>query len=125
MLSGLDAIDWESLEHAYGAAGDFPELLRTIASGSTDDVHEGLDALVGAGWHQGGIWPAMVAAVPFLVEIALEPTATGRAPVVALLAGLAEEDAKGIDAVAAHAPQLMPLLADADPRVREYAACLL
>ena len=51
MLSDLDAVDWGSLEHAYGAAGDFPELLRTIASGSTDDVHEAIDALVGAGWH--------------------------------------------------------------------------
>lgn len=33
MLEGLDAIDWTSLEHAYGDASDVPDLLRDLAEG--------------------------------------------------------------------------------------------
>jgi len=36
MLEGIDEVGWAKLSHAYGKAGDVPELLRGVAAGSAD-----------------------------------------------------------------------------------------
>ena len=81
-LDGLDGIDWASLRHAYGSAEDVPELLRRVASGDGDEggggdgsgggaeAAEALNELWGTIWHQGSVYSATVAAVPYLAKIA-------------------------------------------------------
>jgi hypothetical protein len=49
MLEGLGAIDWTSLEHAYGGASDVPDLLHDLADGR----ERAFDALWGNAFHQG------------------------------------------------------------------------
>lgn len=73
MLEGLDTIDWSALTHAHGSAADVPELLRSLLSEVPDvrlqacaDLHETI-------WHQGTVYPASAAAIPFLFELLTQP----------------------------------------------------
>ena len=63
---GLDRMPWGSLTHAYGVASDLPALLADLAdpSGCAEACAE-LDMRI---VHQGGIYPATVAAVPILID---------------------------------------------------------
>jgi hypothetical protein len=84
-LDGLDAIDWGKLTHAYGPALDVPIDLRRLAG--TDRKRRG--AALGQLWaslcHQGTIYDATAAAVPFLVKIAAHPAFPERGDVLELL----------------------------------------
>ena len=85
MLEGLDRVDWSSLEHAYGPAGDVPDLLRLLLDDAERD--DALHALYGNIFHQSTRYPATPHAVPFLVEI-FNDTSLGddlREPVLGLL----------------------------------------
>jgi hypothetical protein len=73
MLDGLDAVDWSALEHAYGAATDLPELLRQAATESAEEAEEALRELYGCIMHQGTVYPATAAAVPFLDIVLAAP----------------------------------------------------
>lgn len=75
MLDDLDATDWPSLTHAHGPATDVPELLRSLLSSEADvrmracaELHEKI-------WHQGTVYPASAAAIPFLFELLTHPGA--------------------------------------------------
>ncbi|MFD0265101.1 hypothetical protein ACFVGY_00685 [Streptomyces sp. NPDC127106] len=131
MLDGIDDIDWAALEHAYGTADDVPELLR--AAGSADPrVRDGaLDELFSSLCHQGSVYSATAAAVPFLARLALDGPGD-RLGLLWLLHGAA--DGAGPEwrqvrrAVAAALPPLLALAADADRSVRRtmvwiIAAC--
>jgi hypothetical protein len=89
MLEGLDQIPWDTLEHAYGPAGDVPEQLRALTSADAEAREEALYALYGNIWHQGTVYAATAPAVPFLVEIALSPAVEGRKEVLDLLYAIA------------------------------------
>lgn len=69
MLEGLDAIDWRSLRHAHGPAADVPRLLRSLASEDADPWMEAGADLYETIWHQGTVYTASAAAVPFLFEL--------------------------------------------------------
>ena len=69
MLEGLDEVSWADLSHAYGSADDVPVLLRRAGSGG-DEARAAIGDLYGKVFHQGTVYPATVAAVPFLVELA-------------------------------------------------------
>ncbi|MFI0937375.1 HEAT repeat domain-containing protein [Streptomyces sp. NPDC021020] len=125
VLAGLDAHPWSAVDHAYGPAGDLPELLRTFAEGG-GGAEEALDELYGSIVHQGTVYAASADAAPYLARIA----ASGRQTVDALrlLGCLAEsEDEYGVEpgtvraAVAAQLPLLVALLSDGDPAVRQAA----
>ena len=73
MLEGLDAIDWSSLTHAHGPATDVPELLRSLLSEDPDVRLQALAELVEKIWHQGTVYPASAAAIPFLFELLTHP----------------------------------------------------
>ncbi|GLY74583.1 hypothetical protein [Actinoallomurus iriomotensis] len=130
MLDGLDDVAWSELGHAYGDAGDVPDLLRRAAAGG-DEAGEALAELYGCVFHQGTVYSATVAAVPFLTELARcapEP----RDEFVWLLGMLSDPHhayGSAFDAVraaiAAHADVLPPLLGDPDPQVRAAAAYAL
>lgn len=79
MLDGLDDVAWGELEHAYGRADNIPVLLRRLAFGdpqALDDFRFADDGLV----HQGCVYPATAAAVPFLVERCPNPDPTAAKP---------------------------------------------
>jgi hypothetical protein len=129
MLEGLDDPPWGALEHAYGTADDIPEVIRAVASVDEDEADAAIDELFGAVVHQGTVYSATVAAVPFIAELAVAPEVHHRSTLVYLL-GATSDPAKAygaeVDAVrgavTAQVPRLLPLLADPDPRVRESAA---
>ncbi|MFF3941485.1 HEAT repeat domain-containing protein [Streptomyces phaeofaciens] len=121
----LDTVDWPSLHHAYGDAHDVPDWIHAVHGDDADRADKALEALFGSVLHQGSVYPATVAAVPFLAHAAVHAV-HGRADVLAFLAGAAghgpepqpgaEED--GCARVAAEVPGLLRLLTDDDPRVR-------
>jgi len=69
MLAGLDEVEWATLSHAFGPAVDVPALLRSIDSGGSD-ADAAIYELFGNIWHQGTIYEATAASVPFVGELA-------------------------------------------------------
>ena len=69
MLEGLEHVDWDRLEHAYGGAGDVPGLLRDLTSRRRRRRARALDQLFGNIHHQGTVYSATAPAVPFLAEL--------------------------------------------------------
>ena len=63
-------IDWNMLTHAYGLADDVPARLEQIHSfpAETDWQSEPWFSLWSALYHQGNIYSASLAAVPFIVS---------------------------------------------------------
>jgi len=90
MLEGLDTIDWESLKHAYGEATDVPSLLRALLSPDAKVREETIYGLFGNIWHQGTVYPATAAAVPFLYELIAAPDVQDKANIAHLLASIAD-----------------------------------
>lgn len=86
MLEGLSSIDWDSLKHAYGPAGDVPEAIRDLASDDAQVRNEASHELFGNIYHQGTVYEATAHAVPFLIELAGEQRIPDREHVLALLA---------------------------------------
>lgn len=70
LLSGLDAVDWKSWEHAFGTADDVPDLLRAVAGKDAKRAAKALDAIASSLNHQDLASLAAVPTLPFLVEIA-------------------------------------------------------
>ncbi|MFD4370333.1 hypothetical protein [Streptomyces sp. NPDC058486] len=141
MLTGIDDIDWTTLQHAYGDASDVPEMLRGLLSADPDERERALDALHGTVHHQGDIHDSTVACLPFLFEIVTTPGPEGRGEVVELLRSIhgdgrdpeemdfwSDDDeeyeewcrllARAEADVRSRAGSLLPLLADPDPGVR-------
>ncbi len=69
MLSGLDAVEWQALSHAYGVAVDVPDQLRAVAGGDRSAAEQALFELYGSLWNQGNVYSATAAALPFLIEL--------------------------------------------------------
>ena len=90
MFAGLDDIDWGALEHAYGPAADVPGQLRDLVSGDDDLVKGTLSTFFSNIYHQGTIYPATVAAVPYLAEALDHIAPAHQAEVLILLAYLAQ-----------------------------------
>jgi HEAT repeat protein len=87
-LSGLDSVNWAELRHAYGLATDVPGLIRELASPDEETREEAYAMLFSNIYHQGTVYPASVAALPFLIELlALEAT-PDRASLALLVASL-------------------------------------
>ena len=74
MLS-LDDPEWADLTHAYGSASDIPDLLRLLAAkpGPKSDYRaEPWFTLWSSLCHQGDVYTASYAAVPHVVQIAID-----------------------------------------------------
>lgn len=63
----IDAIDWASLEHAYGSAADVPMRWRALLS---REEPEAWVELLHAVCHQGTVYSATAALAPLLMELA-------------------------------------------------------
>ncbi|WP_086831740.1 hypothetical protein [Streptomyces sp. NRRL B-24572] len=130
-LAGLDDVDWASHRHAYGPAADVPGLLRALYR--PDEAADAADTLYMSVHHQGGcVASAAVAALPFLVRAATDPSvdAPVRIDLVDLVACVAAEGnrveprwiAPGwAEAWDTAVPGLLPLLHDPEPEVRTAA----
>lgn len=89
MFEGLDKINWEELEHAYGSARDVPDLIRALAVDDDDIREKTLYTLYGNIWHQGTVYQATPYAVPFLIELVKSPDVTRKYDLLIYLAHLA------------------------------------
>lgn len=90
ILSDIYTVDWENLEHAYGSAGDVPELLMLLLADDEtirDNVYGTLYSNI---WHQGTVYEASAYAVPFLLRLLEHPDTPDKAGVMGLLASPAE-----------------------------------
>ncbi|GAB6903560.1 hypothetical protein [Kineosporia succinea] len=125
MLNPLDAVDWSSLTHAYGEADDVPGLIGQLADDDWQPAADDLASLLVPG---DELFPATVVALPFLVEVALDPQAGGRVGALQLLGvyGRSLMDGVGPEFLLAEAfaglgesaRAALPLAGDADPEVR-------
>jgi hypothetical protein len=90
ILGGLDDIDWSSLEHAHGAAIDVPPLFRALFSENESHRDFACRLLHETIWHQGSIYEASLATIPFLFRFMESPRTNVRSCAASLLAALAD-----------------------------------
>lgn len=88
----LAAISWSELTHAYGPADDLPARLQDLVSDDDKSWRTALDSFWGSICHQGTVYEASVAAVPFLTDILPHVPDERRAGILRVLAGLANRD---------------------------------
>ncbi|MFF0392380.1 HEAT repeat domain-containing protein [Kitasatospora sp. NPDC004615] len=121
----LHLVDWPSLHHAFGEGTDVPGWIRALYDEDGVVVDEALDELFGRALHQGTVYPASVAAVPYLAHAAVHAVHR-RDSMLAFLANAGRADADrwfddgtldGIT-VSGELPGLLHLLRDEDPEVR-------
>src|SRR5579883_1966866 len=85
----LQRVPWERLHHAYGVAHDTPTWLLALLSDRPELRNEALDQLEASLCHQGSLYEASCAAIPFLIDI-LEAVPDREKPaILSFLAGLA------------------------------------
>ncbi len=89
MLEGLDKLNWQALEHAYGFATDVPGLIRDLASADERTRAIAIYELHGNIWHQGTVYEATAYAVPFLVELLKQESVQDKDQILGLLASIA------------------------------------
>jgi hypothetical protein len=131
VLETLDSVPWAELDLAGVSEEMLPDLLRAMA-GADDEA--AIAAFHDVRWevlHQGTVYEATPAVVPFLVELVDVVGPVLRGAVVEFLGDLAHTYAldPGEDlrvevraAVTAEVDRLLPLLADDDPWLRYVAA---
>ncbi|MFN0029499.1 MAG: HEAT repeat domain-containing protein [Acidimicrobiales bacterium] len=89
MLEGLPSVDWEAVHHAYGPAVDVPDDLRALISTDAFVRRGAIHRLYGSIFHQGTRWRASRLAVPFLIELAVNPEVPERVAIIKLIGHLA------------------------------------
>lgn len=125
MITDVDGIDWASLGHAYGAAGDVPGWLRGMVSPDPGVREKAFAGFYSAALHQGSIYSSTVASLPFLFAMAHDPATPDRARVVALLLSIGRE---AVDAEETYAVivgedgEESSIYPDTARRMREHAA---
>jgi hypothetical protein len=88
--SVIDSTPWNSLQHAYGSAGDVPPLLRAIASTRGRKLYDNMDELCSRVLHQGTIYSASPAVARALIEMLAGAGARERLSFYGLLTGMAQ-----------------------------------
>jgi hypothetical protein len=98
MLENLSTIDWTSIQHAFGTAGDIPALLHALLSPQQAERQQAIEELDNLIYHQGTLYEATVYVAPFLVELLETPKTPDKENIVALFANLtykSPEDCSG------------------------------
>ncbi len=137
-LPGLRDVAWGDLEHAYGTAEGVPGMIEALSSPDPADRAWAIEALDASIHHQGSVYAASTAAVPFLVRLAGDPQVHDRHLILALLCGIAVHEPSGclvngarrwrseaFDEVVRGGPVYVTCLRDRDPKVRTAAAFVL
>ncbi|MFG2298284.1 HEAT repeat domain-containing protein [Streptomyces sp. NPDC048603] len=140
MLEGLEAVDWRGLETVGPdhPAANVPKVLRRIARAGATSGREAVDRAYGDLQDlllaPGRVTGAGTAALPFLVDLALDPDTAARPDLVGVLAGLAHNGETGepgaVDSGWKAAwrrqwPRLRMLFDDRDPVLRRAALQLI
>lgn len=89
LFATLDQVPWAELTHAYGSAADLPDQLRMILSPKAKVRERAFESFFGNIFHQGTVYPATVAAIPFFIEALQHPQVADRWRILSLLAYLA------------------------------------
>jgi hypothetical protein len=74
----IDEVPWHRLHHAYGTCEQFPAVLHWLASADAKDRSRARNWLEELLFHQGTHYPANEFAVPFLLEVAAQPSLPDR-----------------------------------------------
>ena len=85
----LYQVAWEHLSHAYGPASDTPLHLLALLSNQVEEREYALEMLWSSICHQGSVYEASVAAVPFLIQILQQVPDEQKSSILGLLGGLA------------------------------------
>ncbi|HEX2348340.1 MAG TPA: hypothetical protein VHI51_07890 [Ktedonobacterales bacterium] len=73
MFDELDQVPWSTLEHAYGDAGDIPDLIRALVSSDPDEREQAQDMLDMGPFHQESLYSCTPFVVRCLMQLAQEP----------------------------------------------------
>jgi hypothetical protein len=112
LATALAEIDWADLHHAYGPATEVPALLYAVTF-ATDEVRlEAWWELWGNVHHQGTVYEATPAAVPFFAQIAADTTHPERVNALAFLRTIAVGDGTHAEATRAAVERELPGLLD-------------
>ncbi|TGN73979.1 hypothetical protein E5083_24720 [Streptomyces bauhiniae] len=110
--------DWSKLSHAYGSAEDIPALLDRIASEPKPDLWSDLWSAL---CHQGSVYPASFAALPWLADVAdsddREQAVNALTLAGAIMAGAEQPHGAG-DVRTDHAVEVETLLAAVNQHLR-------
>jgi hypothetical protein len=79
----IDDVAWDQVEHAFGPATEVPGWLRGLRAPA--HTAECLGGLYGYIAHQGSRYTATAAAIPYLIDAALDPATPDRAGIVYLI----------------------------------------
>lgn len=88
-LSMLDQIPWIELSHAYGAAIDVPEQIRTLVTADKDKRGGLLWGFTSNLFHQGSVYSATVAAIPLFQQLLRYQSVAEKPLILELLANFA------------------------------------
>ena len=99
LLHRLEQVAWARLHHAYGPAVQVPVLLCAIHVGTTEVRRPAWEELWGNIHHQGTVYEATVAAVPFLHDVARWPGHPDRVQALSFLREIALGDGSAAAAV--------------------------
>jgi WD40 repeat protein len=88
---GLDTVRWDRLEHAYGSAQDVPAFLRMLGAEDMEVRDKAFQSLLMTILHQGSLYSATVAAVPFLLRLAANPDHPARLEAMELVRMIVSE----------------------------------
>jgi hypothetical protein len=89
MLEGLNDVEWDKLEHAYGSASDVPDFIRSLLSDDPDVRGQALWSLYGNIFHQGTRYEATPYAIPFIFELIKSPNTPEKVDLVKFTVDLA------------------------------------
>ncbi|MBN1121813.1 MAG: hypothetical protein JXJ17_12095 [Anaerolineae bacterium] len=89
MLEGLDDIQWDQLEHAYGTAEDVPDKVRALLSHKEAERRWAQESLIMGVLHQGSVYSSTAHLVQFLIELLHLPGTPDRAWLLEYLANIA------------------------------------
>src|SRR5260370_16330581 len=84
---------WHECTHAYGSASALPKDIRRLAWSEPQVREQALWELGGSIYHQGTIYAATAAALPFLLRLASDRRVPDRAKIWELLDAIAESSA--------------------------------
>jgi hypothetical protein len=92
-----DLAPWETLQHAYGPAGDVPQILEQIAVSKDRKLNELLGELCSRVLHQGTIFSASAPAVRALIQMLPDVAEPDRTIYYGLLAAFADSARMAIE----------------------------
>lgn len=88
-FEGLEDINWDGLNHAYGAAGDVPRLVRLVASPDPQKRRRAYNSLWSGPYHQGSVYSCDPPLAKWLIKLLQYEMVPGKDGLVHYLTHLA------------------------------------